>query len=139
MTKQKDMEDLLCLSRVLGDASLIQIWLNKDRIGQSSTISAPKRTIKEIIKEIEGIVSQTESELSHLDKYLPQGLPVQAEQVEFLEAQIKNLLLFVSIETMIPNNITREAMAKSKMKVRMIRQGIKIIIARLARSSATKR
>ena len=95
MIKQKVMEDLLCQSQTSGDVSLIQIWHNRDPIGQSSTILAPKRTIKEIIRETEGIVLQTESELNHLDKYPHQELPVQAEQVEFLEAQTKNLLLSV--------------------------------------------
>ena len=56
MTKQKDTEDLLCLSQVSEDASLILIWDNKDPISQSSTILAPKRTIKEIIRETEGTV-----------------------------------------------------------------------------------
>ena len=95
MIKQKDMEDLLCQSQASGDVSLIQIWHNKDPIGQSSTILAPKRTSKEIIRETEGIVLQTESELNHLDKFLPLEPPVQAGQVEFLEAQTKNLLLSV--------------------------------------------
>jgi len=95
MIKQKDMEDLRCLSQVSGDASLIQTWHSKDPIGQSSKILAPKRTIKEIIRETEGIVLQTESELNHLDKYPHQELPEQAGQVEFLEAQTKNLLLSV--------------------------------------------
>jgi hypothetical protein len=119
MTKQKDTEDLLCLSQVSEDASLILIWDNKDPISQSSTILAPKRTIKEIIRETEGTVLQMESGLNHLVKYLPQELPEQAGLVEFLEAQIKSLLLSVLIETMIPNNITKEDMARSRMKVKM--------------------